>query len=1578
MPPFISSFDSYSSLLDLRSSLGFSLIIALRSFCSDPGVNNYRSSDDTVSWNFSVIFNSTLYEFIFIRLDNDISINMALGIIFDTLGLTSYRSTDLTYYEGCIGFTDDGKPITTGPLSSRYEASRKAKYIYDRTSKSPEDWHFAPTLIKDMPSDEHNLEWRQRKWSMCRKLTGRYGIKNLPVTIVCYDGLYSLSTFKRTGKTVDDPVQMCTDINGGCECTYRKTIHVRSYEYSKASGRNKYIYPISLTIRDAIDHAPAKKDTLDDLGGTVGIRRLVNPDGTEPDPGALLSDDPVRFMEYTSADCRIILMYISSIYGCNRDIPLTLILAGTRVIRERCKEYLGVTNDKDFDRIYRGMEYVSTGLKETGAGKYSKEKRLCPISPDAADVIKQGCASFKGGLNIAACIGYFDIVTRDYDMIKAYATSMILVPDIDWEHPIYTEKTIQDAYLCLDDFKDVNGKIDPLTLFIGRVTFHFPSDVKYPSIPVYEEGIPVYLLNSDGCAGGIADVCGVEVYLALMLGATVHCHSGYFLKPLVLTGKDGNPYISHSLGNAIKGICQDRDKAEKGSLEELLLKTMIVSVYGKTSQNVHNMNDSFEDIQTWNHLNEYRKSNGCSGITNPVTASLTTSIVRSVLIAACNEITSLGYHVYSVTTDGFISDFPHDKLENLTLYGLSDCLKKARRLLTDKRKDNIWEIKHTQDDLSNPTTRGNTSCHDKSHPMMFDGKPFEGVNAHNGLKSPYISDSFEDRDWMIKKTLSRTGPVHCTIIQHTSLKDMQKKGLAYRKYETGKDISMAFDLKRKPIRGSFKTVNPVIDGQEYEVADFETEAYTDINEYRLYRNRRDKSNPLRTENDWHKYFLKVDGNLTKKRENNIEWLQLWDCVMLCRMDIVSIPLLDDRSPLTVAEKCAWIMSHNTSDHKFDKNSWKDARKKERQKNFLPFDQLKGKLKELGGTLINPEGLAKIYSVRPARRGRKSLDDIKEMAECTPYLYDRSNIKVPNAICCNQVSSSNESATAEKSLSRLVALLGPCNVSEDTLHTLCNLEENDTIYNSLKENPYSGLGYGISLNSCDRLAYSLGFDPWDNRRLDTYIDQALSSLTSDGSTRAVFEKLCNKVDYLSSGSPYPDGTISAEMTKNRISLNSKFYSSENYVSLRADYEMEMSIANRCKNTCVKDKPISDKDIDTIGKKLHMVYDPSQREALSRLGFLGISILTGGPGTGKTSVIKGIVELFKSRHPDGKVILCAFTGKASVNLKDKVKKTAYTIHHLLTEIDAFSPEWINSRPRKLINADLVIIDEASLVNLRLTFLLFAALPPKARIILCGDDDQLPAVGAGNVMHDLIMSGMIKTVRLRYVHRQGEGSSIITNAKERILKGLIPLDTGDTHMIPVNSTKEGIKEVMRLFENIYSEDDPFSSQILVPSKASAASINAAARQLLGKNISEDISKGDKVMFTKNNWKKGYVNGQIGTVWGYYEGELAIDVDNKLIYLTEDEIINDIMPAYACTVHKAQGGEYDTVILSLTEDYSPLLTRNMLYTAITRAKKSVYIVYTDNAMEKALSNVCNRDTWLSDLSEERYAGSEAYPEVS
>ena len=1572
LPPSYYSLDSYPSLNALRSYRKESLLISYLAFYTDPGLGNPLNPDKTVSWNFSVIYESYFYEFIFFRVDKDLSINMALGIIFDTLGLSSFPSSGLTYYEGCKGFTDDGKPITTGRIPSRVDACKEARYIYDRSSKNRNDWHFIPVLIADMPADEQNAEWRERNWSKCRKHTGRPEADNIPVTLVCYDGISSLSALKRDGKTTEDLIQMCTDINGGTSSTYSKTIHIRTFERSKAISRNKYVYPITLTIRDAVCHAPAKKDTLSDLGHAVGIWRKESLN--EQDPASFLAKDPAGYMEHTSTDCRIPLAYVSSIYGCNREIPLTLISAGTNVIRDRCKEYLGTESDKAFDRKFRGMEYVPCGKKQTGAGKFSREKKLIPISADAADVIRQACASYKGGMNISSVIGYYDNITIDYDMIKAYATAMFIVPDIDWEQPI--ERTVRGDYLSLDDFIDpVTHKIDPYKPFIGRVTFHFPDNVKYPSLPIYEDGNPIFVLNYDGCTGGVADVCGPEVYLALKLGATVHCHSGYFLKPLILIGDDGKPHVSHSIGNAIKGICIDRDRAiadkDKGSLEELLLKTMIVAVYGKTSQNVRNMNDSFDDVQRWKQLEEYMKNYGCSGITNPVTACLTTSIVRATLIAACNQVSELGKHVYSVTTDGFISDISKEDLWGLDLYGLSEGLKEARRSLTEENKGDIWEIKHAQNDLSNPTTRGNTSRHDKGHPMMLDGKPLEGVNAHNGLKSPYESDTYEDRDWMMKQTLSRTGAIHCVVIQHTSLIEMKKKGKKYCEYKAGKDISMAFDLKRKPVRSSFKTVHPIIDGTEYEVANFDTVPYTDVNEYRLYRNRKSASNALRTEADWHKYFLKVDGNMTAKREKDKDWIILKDCVMLCRMNIISIPNLDDESPLSVDEKCTWIMSHNTSNNVFNKNTWKDVNKKDRQKNFLPYEQLEDKIAELDGRLIDPEGLAKVYGMRPARRGRKSLKPVSVQSTYEPCLYDRYNIKAPDSV--HKSDSSNEYCT-----DKITALLKPCNVPDDTIEAIrrMNSEQID-MYKILTDDPYAGLKYGMRLYACDKLAYNLGIEAWDDRRLDTYINQALASLTRDGSTRATIDNLYNKVDYLSSGSPYPNGTITAEITGNRISHNNRFYSSDKYVSLRSNYEMEMSIANRCRAASANEPPVSLHDINLIEKKLHMIYDPSQREALSNLGLSGISILTGGPGTGKTSVIKGIVELFKSRHPKAKIKLCAFTGRASVNMKDKVRKSAYTIHHMLTEIDAFSPDWINSKQRKLINADLVIIDEASLVDLRLTFMLFAALPPKARIILCGDDDQLPAVGAGNVMHDLISSGIIDTVKLRYVHRQGEGSSIVTNAKDRILKGLIPLDNGDTHMMPVSSAENGLKEVMRLFEGIYSEDSPFSSQILTPSKASAASINNASRQMLGKDISKDISEGDKVMFTRNNWEKGYVNGQMGTVWGFYEGELAVDVDNTLIYLTDTEI-NDIIPAYACTVHKAQGGEYDTVILSLTENNSPLLTRNMLYTAITRAKKSVYIVYTDSAMERALSNVCSRDTWLSDLSAENYNEEEIYPEVS
>lgn len=419
-------------------------------------------------------------------------------------------------------------------------------------------------------------------------------------------------------------------------------------------------------------------------------------------------------------------------------------------------------------------------------------------------------------------------------------------------------------------------------------------------------------------------MAGSYIYLALRLGAEVFCENGYFLNTLLTDDLKE----SRSLSYAVIQLVQDRNKAKadhgKKSLEELILKTMVNSGYGKNAQNV-------VQKQSWVAYKDLMEDLGCSAITNPVSAMMITSIVQCELIAAQNQMHELGYVSCSVTTDGFISDCPEDVLKSLDLYGFRPLLEQSRLFLTGGTDKELWEIKHHQDDLINFTTRGNVSLHP------------HGVCAHNSAKSGFESDSYEDRLWLMTQVLSRTGTVDCVDSQWASFKDIVQGKTDFKVTPTIRHLHMDFDLKRKPDRSTFHTDYPIVDGITYEIAHFDTLPYDTVAEFRLHRKKKKLCDCLRTQDEWDVFFLKIDTNACGMNVKDLDWSILMSVIMGYRAGKWDIPALNG---LTVVEKCEWINKHNTSKKQFKQSDWKNSRRPERHVNMLPDSYLLDKLTEM--------------------------------------------------------------------------------------------------------------------------------------------------------------------------------------------------------------------------------------------------------------------------------------------------------------------------------------------------------------------------------------------------------------------------------------------------------------------------------------------------------------------------------------------------------------------------------------------------------------------------------------------------------
>lgn len=534
---------------------------------------------------------------------------------------------------------------------------------------------------------------------------------------------------------------------------------------------------------------------------------------------------------------------------------------------------------------------------------------------------------------------------------------------------------------------------------------------------------------------------------------------------------------------------------------------------------------------------------------------------------------------------------------------------------------------------------------------------------------------------------------------------------------------------------------------------------------------------------------------------------------------------------------------------------------------------------------------------------------------------------------------------------------------------------------IKENPYrlSEEVYGFGFKTADKIAQSLGVDKESYDRCRAGIFYVLDSAAkSEGHCYMPLKELISKT---SSVLGIDDGKIF--ITCDDLLRKEELISEEREkIYLPAFFYSEVGLANKIRNIFKfpRFKNYSNEEILSEIKEAESVnkifYDDNQKKAIKIAVSSNFSVITGGAGVGKTTITKAIINIFKNRRK--KVVLTAPTGRAAKRLSESSSMEAKTIHRLL---EAQKGGTFLKNDKNKIIADVLIIDESSMIDVVLMHNLLKAVSESTNIIMIGDANQLPSVGPGNVLKDIVDSQFVPVINLTNIYRQAKSSNIILNS-HKINDGEIPnLSTksdSDFFFIEQNSHEKCVDIIAdlccRRLPRYYKIDPVIDIQVLSPMKKGILgtdNLNTVLQEKLNKSSmflkrgAVEYRIGDKVMQIKNNYDKEIFNGDIGTVHSVDQNSetLEVDFDSRILKYDISEL-EELSLSYACTIHKSQGGEYPIVVIPVSLSHCIMLERNLLYTAVTRAKKVCILIGEKDAIFKAVQNNTSkiRYTYLSE----------------
>jgi len=535
-------------------------------------------------------------------------------------------------------------------------------------------------------------------------------------------------------------------------------------------------------------------------------------------------------------------------------------------------------------------------------------------------------------------------------------------------------------------------------------------------------------------------------------------------------------------------------------------------------------------------------------------------------------------------------------------------------------------------------------------------------------------------------------------------------------------------------------------------------------------------------------------------------------------------------------------------------------------------------------------------------------------------------------------------------------------------------------------PYTlGIKYGLTFAECEHLAVSLGIPRVGSptRSIACAIDM-LNSFGNDGDCcinevelAVAVRKKINSIDYhdmltkLPQGAKKPprpkiagNGGLSNIMAFDHIIDNDSIIRDHGMLYAKSVYWQEVRAASGIRRI-IRTAQTAEYDPDELCDYAEAVcgvkYAEQQREAFRAFRTGGMYILTGGPGTGKTTVVKGLLAAYEKLFPGNIVRLCAPTGRASQRMKEATGREACTVHRLL-EYHPYGDSFSCKNEATPVDADLIVVDESSMISIDMAELLFNAVKPGAMVLLVGDTAQLPSVGPGNVLADIIRSGLVPVTSLTKTHRQGANSPIIENAR-RITEGNHRLIKTPDFVITECAEDALLKSIRNQYMLYHKDDDPFAVQVLTTTRRDQLKGCNAMSRVIQEQVNPHRTggirygdtiyyAGDKIMMTHNNYNIGYFNGDIGLIRQIIKKEVVVEINGELIHVPSN-LLCDMSLAYATTIHKSQGSEYDVVIVVIPSKPISMLQRNIIYTGITRARKRVILIASNNTIFTCVNTV-------------------------